>query len=89
MHYGVAFSDRFFFLKAWVSEAKVFEIKMDKSSTFKEIKNVMTLGGHRSRILSLNSNSEATRTITISKDALKLWKTDVRYEEREDPKVIK
>lgn len=44
---------------------------MDKSNSFKEVKNVMTLGGHKSKILQLNANLEATRTITISKEQLK------------------
>ncbi len=49
----------------------------------------MKLSEHTSSILMLTTNNNENRAITFSKDnTLKFWNIGVRYEDKEDPKLL-
>lgn len=85
-------SDNFKLLSvaAWLSDARVLEIQYEKNSgSFKGAKPVMALKGHTQGLTSVAFDSNAAYAVTSSKDgSVRVWRTDVRYEVNEDPKLI-
>lgn len=75
---------------AWLSDARVIEIQYERNSaTFKGAKPVMALKGHTQGLISVAFDETASYAVTSSKDgSVRVWRTDVRYDVNEDPKLI-
>ena len=75
---------------AWLSDARVVEIQYEKNSgSFKGAKPVMALKGHTQGLTGVAFDEAAAYAVTSSKDGtVRVWRTDVRYEVNEDPKLL-
>lgn len=73
----------------WQADVKVMEIKFEKNNTFKSFGKAMDLGGHKSAVKYVSCNNLEDKALTISDDqTVKIWKMNVKYEMKEDPKCI-
>lgn len=81
---------RFVASSGFTSDVKVWEVCFDKTGNFKEIIKAFQLTGHTSGVYTFAFNSDSTRMASVSKDGTwKLWNTDVDYQRRQDPRLVK
>lgn len=75
---------------AWLSDARVLEIQYERNTTtFKGAKSVMALKGHAQGLLGVAFDYTGAYAVTSSKDGtVRVWRTDVRYDVGEEPKLI-
>jgi len=84
---------RFFTVGTFTGDVKIYEVATQKGSdswAFKGVVQAMNLvNGHSSSVNDLSFASDTKKLATCSKDGTwKMWNIDVRYAQKEDPKVL-
>jgi WD40 repeat protein len=84
---------RFFTVGTFTGDVKIYEVATQKGSdswAFNGVVQAMNLvNGHSSSVNDLSFASDTKRLATCSKDGTwKMWNIDVRYAQKEDPKII-
>ncbi|OZC06171.1 WD domain, G-beta repeat protein, partial [Onchocerca flexuosa] len=89
--YGACISPcgRFVGASGFTPDVFIFEVLFDRQGNFQDVKKAFELKGHNSGIYSFAFDQSSTRCVTASKDGTwKIYNTDVRYSQGEEPKII-
>jgi len=80
---------RFLAVSTWASEGELLELKAGSDGTLKEFSKAMNLKGHKLETMDVAIDQKNERAVSLSKDkTIKLWNINVRYEVKEDTKVL-
>eukprot|EP00052_Salpingoeca_macrocollata_P023175 m.203456 g.203456 ORF g.203456 m.203456 type:complete len:303 (-) comp21977_c14_seq1:44-952(-) len=87
-HAAVSPSGQFVAVCGFSPDVKIYEVQAE-NGVVSAVKPAMVLGGHTAAMLHFAFSSDSSRVVSISKDGTwRLFNIDVRYKDREDPRLI-
>jgi len=88
-HAHLSTCGRFIITSGFTPDAKVWEVKFNKSGNYEGIKRAFILSGHTSGIYSATVNADSSRMATVSKDgSWRLYDTKIEYEKGQSPYLL-
>ncbi|CAL4117741.1 unnamed protein product [Meganyctiphanes norvegica] len=88
-HAQLSTCGRFIITSGFTPDAKVWEVKFNKSGNYEGIKRAFILSGHTSGIYSSTVNADSSRMATVSKDgSWRLYDTKIEYDKGQSPYLL-